>query len=155
MCEYCACGSVQKNNARRERLEGKEEMNPVKLKYGNPEQFIAEIDGICRNQLHVFRGDNFIYEHVSSSIYLKYARLFLRDDKLLPLDIEKEIVERARKVLYSESTPIPEILTDIRHFGGDTTLIDFTRSLPVALFFGCNGRFDADGRFIAVEAPVP
>lgn len=69
---------------------------------------------------------------------------------MLPLDIEKEIVERARKVLYSESTPIPEILTDIRHFGGDKTLIDLTRSLPVALFFGCNGRFDADGRIIAV-----
>ena len=66
------------------------------------------------------------------------------------MDVEKEIVEKSRILHFSENVPVDEILTDIRHFGGDTTLIDFTRSLLVALFFGCNGRFQDDGRIIAV-----
>lgn len=44
-----------------------------------------------------------------------------------------------------------EVLTDLRHFGGDTTLVDFSRSLFVALFFACNGKFEKDGELIALN----
>lgn len=125
-------------------------MEPLRLKSETPEQFMSQIDDICGSELHVFRGENFTYEHVSSSIFRKYTHLFGKGSDFIPLDVEKETVDRARKMQFSENTPVSEILTDIRHFGGATTLIDFTRSLPVALFFGCSGRFEDDGRIIAI-----
>ena len=122
----------------------------LQLNSETPEQLMSQIDEICGSELHVFRGENFTYDYVSSPIFRKYKHLFLKGSDFIPLDVEKEIVDRARKMQFSENTPVSEILTDIRHFGGDTTLIDFTRSLPVALFFGCSGRFDDDGRIIAM-----
>ncbi len=57
----------------------------------------------------------------------------------------KEIVSKARDALFSEDTPTVDILTDLRHFGGDTALVDFSRNLLVALFFACNGDQEEDG----------
>lgn len=125
-------------------------MEPITLNSKTPVQLLSEIEEICGKELHVFRGENNTYEHVSSSIFRRYSKLFSRSDDFIPLDVEKEIVEKARILHFSENVPVDEILTDIRHFGGDTTLIDFTRSLLIALFFGCNGKFDDDGRIIVV-----
>lgn len=125
-------------------------MEPIRLKSETPAQFLSQIDDICCKESHVFRGENLAYEYVSSSIFRKYRNIFDKSDEFIPLDVEREVVERARVLQFSRNTTVPEILTDIRHFGGDTTLIDFTRSLPVALFFGSNGRFDENGRIIAV-----
>ena len=125
-------------------------MEPIMLKPETPAQFLSQIDDICSKESHVFRGENCAYEYVSSSIFRKYRNIFDNSDDFIPLDVEREVVERARVLQFSRNTTVPEILTDIRHFGGDTTLIDFTRSLPVALFFGSNGRFDENGRIIAV-----
>ena len=82
--------------------------------------------------------------------HLSSYEIFDNNDEFIPLDVEREVVERARVLHFSRNTTVAEILTDIRHFGGDTTLIDFTRSLPVALFFGSSGRFGENGRIIAV-----
>ena len=125
-------------------------MEPITVKSETPVQLLSEIEEICGDGLHVFRGENNIYANVSSSIFRKYSKLFSKSNDFIPLDVEKEIVEKARILHFSENVPVDEILTDIRHFGGDTTLIDFSRSLLIALFFGCNGRFDDDGRVIVV-----
>ena len=61
--------------------------------------------------------------------------------------MEKNIVEKAR-TLFPPSTSNIEILTDLRHYGGDVTLIDFSYNLYVALFFACNGNFDRDGELV-------
>ena len=59
------------------------------------------------------------------------------DDKYRPIHIEREIIDNARRH-FPHLTSNTEILTDIRHFGGFTTLIDFSRDLMVALFFACH-----------------
>ena len=65
-----------------------------------------------------------------------------------PIDIEKEIVERARRFFKHETGNI-EILTELRHFGGNASLIDFSRNFMVALFFACNSESKKDGWLIA------
>ena len=59
-----------------------------------------------------------------------------------PVHIEEEIVERAKKARFTPQTANAEVLTELRHFGADTTLIDFSRNLLIALFFACNGEHD-------------
>ena len=67
-----------------------------------------------------------------------------------PVDIEHSIVSKAR-THFPDSTTNREILTNIRHFGGLTTLIDFSRDLMVALFFACYGDLDKNGQLIAYK----
>ena len=129
---------------------GIEAMNAMRINAGNPEELIAEITRLCKSELHVYRGEHRVFDHVSSSIYRKYFDIFQAGGDFLPLNVEMEITQRARHSQYSFETPIEEILTDIRHFGGDTTLIDFSYSIPIALFFACLGKFEEDGRIIAV-----
>jgi len=44
-----------------------------------------------------------------------------------------------------------DILTDLRHFDSkDTTLIDFSHNLLVALFFACGGEVEQNGTLIAL-----
>ena len=65
--------------------------------------------------------------------------------------MEKDIVEKAKR-LFPPGTSNIAMLTDLRHYGGNVTLIDFSRSLYVALFFACNGNFDRDGELVALKA---
>ena len=71
------------------------------------------------------------------------------DDKYLPIHIEQEVIEDARPH-FPHLTSNTEILTDIRHFGGLTTLIDFSRDLMVALFFACHEKPNEDGQLIVL-----
>ena len=102
----------------------------------------------------IYRGTPRIFpedDDINSSIYRKYKDEGIFNEKFLPIDIEKEIVERARR-FFKPGTEVIEILTDIRHFSGDTTLIDFTRDMMVALFFACNSNLDEPGQIIVVKA---
>lgn len=120
-----------------------------------PEELISRIQEACREGgPYIFRGTNCVSEgtkdgsdRVSSGIYrnMKYKEIF--SEHFQPIDIEQEIVEAAKRHLSSNDKNV-EILTDLRHFGGDTTLIDFSRSLFVALFFACNGEYEKDGELI-------
>ena len=64
-----------------------------------------------------------------------------------PFHIERDSVEKAKR-LYPSSPSNIEILTDLRHLGGLTNLIDFSYSLYVALFFACNGEKNKNGELI-------
>jgi len=115
---------------------------------------ISEIQEACRDGQYVFRGINISKDkderpvQVSSHIYRRYEQELIFRANFQPVDIEEDIVERAR-AHFSPSVSNAEILTDLRHFGADTTLIDFSYNLFVALFFACNGEFDKDGVLIA------
>ena len=119
-------------------------------KIQRPYELLAQITEYCGKENYVFRGEACIHEFVSSSLYRRHIDLFQEYEDLLPLDVEKEIVEKAQREQFSQNTNTSEILTDLRHFGGDTTLIDFSYSLPVALFFACYGKPKEDGRIILV-----
>ena len=90
---------------------------------------------------------------VSSQIYREYSKEYKGDKGVdfgahyKPIEAEGVSVEEARRLFPPNTTNI-EILTDIRHFEGDTTLIDFSRDLNVALFFACNGRPKHNGQII-------
>ena len=101
-------------------------------------ELIVGIEATCGDGEAVFRGEPRKYaDPVSSGIYRKHKEIF--NEHYQSIDLEKEIVGKARDVLFSEDTPTVDILTDLRHFGGDTALVDFSRDLLVALFFACNG----------------
>lgn len=115
-----------------------------------PEALITHIQESCRESgPYVFRGTNRKFDKISSSIYRDFPVNF--NEKFWPVDIEEEIVARARGH-FSPSISNVEILTDLRHFGGDTTLIDFSHDLFVALYFACNPEIQEDGELIAFSS---
>lgn len=120
-----------------------------------PEELISRIQEGCREGgPYIFRGTNCVsegtkdgFDRVSSSIYRKYKEEEIFNEHFQPIDIERDIVNNAGKI-FSSKAEIVEILTDLRHFSGDTTLIDFSHSLFVALFFACNGEHEKPGELI-------
>ncbi len=118
--------------------------------------FITDLEEKCKDGDYIFRGTNEIYsgekDGINSSLYRETKKNFNEKYllKYLPISIEKETVERARRRL-SDSRSNIEILTDIQHFGGKTTLIDFSRNLYIALFFACNGKGKEKGEVILLR----
>ncbi|MDE0291058.1 MAG: tetratricopeptide repeat protein [Candidatus Dadabacteria bacterium] len=101
---------------------------------------------------YIFRGERECYDKVSSNLYRYYRKLYKTRgrpfDNHFPVSkLEKKIVDRARRHIRLDAPNI-EVLTELQHHGGKTTLIDFTQNIYVALFFACNGSFDEDGRVI-------
>ncbi len=120
----------------------------------NVEDLIAEIRAKCVGGHFVFRGTPRVHSNaknkdgVNSSLY-RWAKDAI-NQYYKPSDIEKEIVEKARKHFPAQTSNI-EILTVLRHYGGRVNLIDFSRNLYVALFFACNGEFGEDGEITIVD----
>lgn len=93
---------------------------------------------------HLFRGINRHYFHndgIAASIYRNNSDL-VNHGKLQ--EHESEIV----KNLLSKGLYLPEqsraisALTDLRHFGKDTCLLDFSEDFKIALFFSCQRTMD-------------
>ncbi len=102
----------------------------------------------------IFRGTKEIFgggdKRVRSSLYHWAQKEKAINKHHKPPKIEKEIVEKARR-LFPDKTSNIEILTDLRHYGGKVNLIDFTRNVYMALFFACDGRFNKDGEIIILD----
>ena len=125
------------------------------LNYEEAEDFIAFIKDKLGHGQYIYRGVP--KEHrwrrrvdISSNIFRQHRKNTKFDDKYRPVDIEKGIIEDAAKSHFPDSATNREILTDIRHFGGLTTLIDFSYDLMVALFFACHGESNEDGQLIVL-----
>ena len=116
--------------------------------YPKAQEKIREILNECGEGKYVFRGENRHYEKVSSKLYREYAAASLVDDHML--ESERITVQEARRHVRPDASDI-EVLTELQHYGGKTTLIDFTRSLAVALFFACDGYPDEPGRIILFD----
>ena len=118
-------------------------------------KFIADIEKQCDRGSYIFRGTTKKYSReddgVNSSLYRRYkGEQGVFNAYHQPVHIEKEIVGRAKRH-FPHNTSMIEILTELRHFNGDVTLIDFSRNLYVALFFACNGEFAEDGELILLD----
>ena len=130
------------------------------LKCKTAEELIDYIQRKLGHGQYIYRGVPQKYTwkgktDISSSIFIKYrgqkgkpSRLFESD--LRPVDIEHDGISRAKQH-FLDSMTNREILTSIRHFGGLTTLIDFSRDLMVALFFACQEKLDKNGQLIAYK----
>ena len=130
------------------------------LKCKTAEELIALIQRELGQEQHIYRGVPQEHEwegqmDISSIIFRKYreqngkpSKLFDSDHR--PVNVEHGIILRA-KLHFPDSMTNREILTNIRHFGGLTTLIDFSHDLMVALFFACYGNLGENGQLIALE----
>ena len=123
-------------------------MDKPKFMYEKTQEKIREIVNECGEGKCIFRGENRHYEKVSSKLYREYAAASLVDDHML--ESERITVEEARRHVRPDASDI-EVLTELQHYGGKTTLIDFTRNLFVALFFACDGYPDEPGRIILFD----
>ena len=118
-----------------------------KPNYGFVKALVEKIFCYHPSKSCLYRGTNQVFDgndQVNSLIYRKFCSGFI------PINIEADIVKRARQHFATNDSNI-KILTDIRHFGGPTTLIDFSRDLMVALFFACNGNYNCDGQLITLR----
>ena len=87
----------------------------------------------------IYRGEHKIYDRVSSSLYRRHRN---NDEAGLGTEaIQEEILEQARAHAPEMSDPEMDeaILAELRHNGGETNVIDFTRDYLVAMFFACDG----------------
>ena len=122
------------------------------------DQKLEQISDVCNEEKYIFRGEKEYYEKISSNLYRKYKELIEGvKNNIFPgiaftnlLEAEKGIVDEAKNHFNPTVSNI-EILTDLQHYGGETTLIDFTRNIYIALFFACDGSFDKDGRIILFD----
>lgn len=113
--------------------------------YPKAQEKIREILNECGEGKYIFRGENRDYGKVSSKLYREYVAASLVDDHIL--ETERITVQEARRHVRPSASDI-EVLTELQHYGGKTTLIDFTRNLSIALFFACEGYPDEPGRII-------
>ena len=123
-------------------------MDEPSFMYEKTQEKIREILNECGEGKYIFRGENRDYGKVSSKLYREYAAVSLVDDHML--ESERITVEKARHHVRPDASDI-EVLTELQHYGGKTTLIDFTRNLLVALFFACDGYPDELGRIILFD----
>ena len=115
------------------------------------QKLIDRILAKCSEGKFIFRGTTKICSKkedgkgVQSSLYKRFIKVDgVICQHYLPPDIEKYILENAKKHFPDSASNI-EILTDLRHHDGKVNLIDFTRSLYVALFFACHGEYQEEG----------
>lgn len=120
------------------------------------DEFLVRIRKKCEGKGYIFRGTPHRYssqtstlktiegtttevqDGINSSLYRDLRDKVLFHDEYRPCNAENEILQRARRI-YPDGTSKKEIMTDLQHFRGKTNLIDFSRSLYIALFFACDG----------------
>lgn len=104
---------------------------------------------------YIFRGESKQFPEISSTLYRQHKSEFENHNKLDLLakhltKIEENIINKAKR-LFPTNTSNFEILTELQHFGGKTTLLDFSTNVYIALFFACHGNSDQDGHLIFVN----
>ena len=112
----------------------------------------AELWETYGNASLIFRGTANVHQEpdgINSSIYRDKTKkhLFEEFEEFRPIHVEHEIVANAKRFFRPGAGNV-EVLTDLRHFGGHTTLIDFSRDMMVALFFACKGDLESRGQLI-------
>ena len=97
----------------------------------------------------IYRGEPEYFPRISSGLYRQPYEI---DDQDFDIgSAQQRRIELARQ--YSPHLSDDDILTRLQHLGGKTNLIDFTRNLNVALFFGSYYSPGEDGRGIIMEEP--
>ncbi len=123
-------------------------MNEQGFMYQETQEKIREILSECAGGKYIFRGEDSEYEKVSSKLYREFEKAHLVDDHML--ESERITVGAARRHVRPDASYL-EVLTELQHYGGKTTLIDFTRNLYIALFFACDRYLDKPGRIILFD----
>ena len=95
----------------------------------------------------IYRGEPECFPRISSGLY---RQLYEIDDPRFNIGhAQQRRIELAQQ--YAPYLSDDDILTRLQHLGGKTNLIDFTRDLNIALFFGSYHSPDRDGRVILMD----
>lgn len=135
-----------------------DEISKLQVDFGKPVgldetdvQFILERLE-ARKDGHLFRGINrFYFENngIAASIYRNNRELSERGTLQ---EHEKEVVQNLLSKSFYRPNDRPAIsaLTDLRHSGKDTCLLDFSEDYKVALFFSCQRLSDSSSSIAEV-----
>ncbi len=135
-----------------------------------------EIEQKTQEKHYIFRGESQKYNECSSTLYRTYKREIkehadnsdestkiekieeIREEKRTKIEKIKKIEEIENKIIsdVKDRELEPELddlnlWSKLQHYGGDTNLIDFTKSYHIALFFACEKDTQKDGRIILQE----
>ncbi len=116
-----------------------------------------KIQEITKGSEYIYRGESEHFEKkkegklpgkpASSSLYRAHQKNKDKYEEDFSLTrIEKDILKEA-KVHFPSNTLNIDMLTELQHYGGKTTLIDFSFNPLIALFFACNERLEKDGEY--------
>lgn len=84
----------------------------------------------------------------SSNIFDSFGSSY--KEKLFLKEFEKNI-DNYENISNIDKSNSLEVMSSIQHYGGTTRLLDFTKSLFIALFFAVEGSFDEDGAIWAIN----
>ena len=125
------------------------------------ENLIKEIEEKAAGGKFLFRGEAEEYnEHgnkITSSLYrvchdIEYRKKY-QVEQFKVEDFQKSLLLCAKEHIKQnvDETSDQEKLAQIQHFGGKTTLIDFSEDLLIALYFACEKSHDKDGRIFLLN----
>ncbi len=114
-------------------------------------EVLATIEEIVKAALgdnYIFRGENQMFDHVSSGLFRQYHPN--RTDSSTIELFQAKILEEAQR--FTSEKDENEILSQLQHFeSGLTNLIDFTTDYLIALFFACDGAPGSDARVVLLR----
>lgn len=135
-----------------------------KRRHDNFQQIIDECQEMAKSGNYIFRGAGCPCvlggKAVQSTLYRKYRKNGISCKDVDFFKIERDIISQAR-YLFNSTDKYIKILTELRHFGDDLAVIDFTKDINVALFFACRFTLcerdvknaDKDGEVVFLEIP--
>ncbi len=126
--------------------------------YQKLEETVKKILEKTQGASYIFRGENNKdYEDISCTLYRAQKKILEETkDSIQEIGnlnfpaIEQEIIKNAKRFFPARTSDV-EILTQLQHYGGATTLLDFTRNIHIALFFACRGETESTGRIICLN----
>ena len=114
---------------------------------------ISEIEEKAADGNYIYRGEPKRHKQVSSGLWRKLESTFtIYDSVEFNFDeIQESYLRDARRYGRNLHQDDFELASELQHLGGKCNLIDFTKSLLVALFFACDGAYDKPGRVILLK----
>ena len=120
---------------------------------------IQEIESKASKYPAIYRGESECHRLISSSLYReyeKYLNLIITTENFDLETLTKIILAEYRDQIIGHSNKIDfdlrlKILSEIQHYEGKTTFIDFSYSYFVAMFFASTHNLDKDGRVIILN----
>lgn len=120
---------------------------------------IQEIESKASKYPVIYRGESECHRLISSSLYREYEKYLnpiITTENFDFETLEEIILAEYRDNIIGHSNKIDpdlrlKILSEIQHYEGKTTFIDFSYSYFVAMFFASTHNLDKDGRVIILN----